>query len=94
VSFGADPNVFYLTKRAGKRDYSSKHMALDLQTLRSTAEHMRAGIIRSAEINIHVRYRNSDLSNLHESLWVYASTNEFPDMTIPQRLELTDLPKY
>jgi hypothetical protein len=94
VGFGADPDVFYLTKRASKRDPSSRYMALNLTTLRSTAEHMRAGIVRSAEINIHVRYRNSDLSKVHQSLWAFAKSNEFPPLTIPRRLEMTEQPKY
>jgi len=92
--FGADRNMFYLTKRASKRDHSSKYMKLDLAALRKTAEHMRAGIVRSAEINIHVQYRNADLSKIHQSLWVYAKSNDFPTLGIPPRLELTDLPEY
>ncbi len=92
--FGADPNMFYLTKRASKRDHSSRYMKLDLATLRSTAEHMRAGIVRSAEINIHVRYRNTDLTKVHQSIWVYAKSNNFPALTIPPRLELTEQPQY
>lgn len=92
MSFGADPNIFYLIKRASKRDHSSKYMKLNLKALRSTAEHMRDGIVRSAEINIHVRYRNSDLSKLQESLRMYASSNEFPALSIPPRLDLTDRP--
>jgi hypothetical protein len=92
TGFGADPEIFYLTKRAGKRDASSRYMALDLPTLRSTAESMRTGIVRSAEI--HVRYRNSDLSKLHQSMHVYARSNDFPALTVPQRLEMTEMPTY
>jgi hypothetical protein len=94
MGFGADPDVFYLTKRASKRDPSSRYMALDLPTLRSTAEHMRAGIVRSAEINIHVRYRNSsDLSKIPQSLWVYAKSNDFPALAAPPRIVMTERPE-
>jgi hypothetical protein len=94
MGFGGDPEVFYLIKRASKRDASSRYMALDLPTLRSTAESMRGGIVRSAEINIHVRYRNSNLSKLHQSMHAYARSNDFPTLTVPQRLEMTEMPKY
>jgi len=93
MGLGSDPDIFYLTKRASKRDPSSRYMALDLPTLRSTAEHMRAGIVRSAEINIHVRYRNSDLSKIDQSLWVYAKSNDFPALVLPPRLEMTEKPE-
>jgi hypothetical protein len=92
--FGADPNMFYLIKRASKRDHSSRYMKLDLPTLRATAEQMRAGIVRSAEINIHIRYRSADLSRVEQSLWVYAKSNNFPALTIPPHLELTERPQY
>jgi hypothetical protein len=92
TGFGGDPEIFYLTKRASKRDASSRYMALDLPTLRSTADFMRTGIVRSAEINIHVRYRNSDLSKLHQSMHVYARSNDFPALTVPRRLEMTEMP--
>jgi hypothetical protein len=94
TGFGGDPEIFYLTKRASKRDASSPYLALDLPTLRSTPNAMRTGIVRSAEINIHVRYRNSDLSKLHQSMHVYAQSNDFPALTIPQSLEMTEMPKY
>jgi hypothetical protein len=94
MGFGGDPEVFYLIKRARKRDASSRYMALDLPTLRSTAESMRTGIVRSAETNIHVRYRNSDLSKLHQSMHVYATSNDFPALTVPERLEMTEMPIY
>src|ERR1700694_170922 len=45
TGLGGDPDVFYLTKRASKRDPSSRYMALDLPTLRSTAESMQSGIV-------------------------------------------------
>jgi hypothetical protein len=93
MGFGADPEIFYLIKRANKRDPSSIYMALDLATLRSTAESMREGIVRSAEINIHVRYRDSDLSNLDKSLWIYATSNEFPPLVVPSPLETTEMPR-
>jgi hypothetical protein len=94
MGFGANPEIFYLTKRANKSDPSSIYMALDLTTLRSIAESMREGIVRSAELNIHVRYRNADLSKLHKSLWVYATSNEFPTLAVPPSLKTTELPKY
>jgi hypothetical protein len=94
MGFGADPEIFYLIKRANKHDPSSIYMALDLATLRSIAESIREGIVRSAEINIHVRYRNSDRSNLDQSLWVYATSNEFPPLMVPPRLITTEKPKY
>jgi hypothetical protein len=94
MGFGADPEIFYLIKRANKRDPSSIHMALDLASLRSIAESMRAGIVRSAEINIHVRYRDADLSKLDQSLWIYATSNDFPSLVVPPRLETTEKPKY
>jgi hypothetical protein len=94
MSFGADPNIFYLTKRASKRDHSSKYMKLDLQTLRSTAEHMREGIVRSSEINIHVRYRITNLSKVPEGARPFANSNYFAALSIPPRLDLTDKPEY
>jgi hypothetical protein len=94
MGFGADPEMFYLIKRASKRDASSRYMALDLVTLRSTAEHMRRGIVLSAEINIHVRYRDSAPSKIHPSLRVYAKSNDFPVLAVPPRLEMTEKPKY
>jgi hypothetical protein len=94
MGFGADPEIFYLIKRANKRDPASIYMALDLATLRSIAESMREGIVRSAEINIHVRYRDSDLSKLDQSLWIYATSNDFPPLAVPPRLETTQKPKY
>jgi hypothetical protein len=87
-----DPENFYLIKRASKRDASSRDMALDLLTLRSTAEHMRRGIVRSAEINIRVRYRDSNLSKIDQSLWVYAKSNDFPELEVPPYLEMTEKP--
>jgi hypothetical protein len=90
---GADPNMFYLIKRASKRDHSSKYMKLDLSTLRLTAERMRSGIVRSAEINIHIRYRNTDLSKIDQSIWAYAESNDFPALMIPVPLVLTDRPE-
>jgi hypothetical protein len=92
MGFGADPEIFYLIKRASKHDPSSIYMALDLVTLRSTAESMRQGIVRSAEINIHVRYRDLDVSRLDQSVRIYATSNEFPTMIIPPPLETTKRP--
>jgi hypothetical protein len=92
--FGADPDILYLTKRASKRDHSSRYMKLDLPTLRATAEQMRAGIVRSAEINIHVRYRNADLSKIDQSIRIYAQSSNFPALTVPPRIELTEQPQY
>jgi hypothetical protein len=94
ASFGGVPGVFYLIKRASKRDPSSRYMALDLPTLRSTAEYMRIGIVRSAEINIHVRYRDSDLSEIDQSIRVYATSSDFPALAVPPRLEMTERPIY
>jgi hypothetical protein len=94
MGFGADPELFYLIKRASKRDASSRYMALDLPTLRSIADSMRTGIVRSAEINIHVRYRNTDISKLHQSMHVYAKSNDFPALKVPERVEMTDIPTY
>jgi hypothetical protein len=73
---------------------SSRYMALDLPTLRLAAESMRTGIVRSAEINIHVRYRDSDVSKIDQSLRVYAESNDFPASAVPPRLEMTERPKY
>jgi hypothetical protein len=94
MGFGGDSEIFYLIKRASKRDASSRYMALDLATLRSTAEFMRSGIVRSAEINIHVRYRNSDPSKIHQSLRIYAQSNDFPALAVPPPLQMTEKPKY
>ena len=94
MGFEADPDIFYLIKRANRRDPSSIYMALDLATLRSTAESMREAIVRSAEVNIHARYRDSELSNLDKSMWIYAKSNEFPPLLVPSPLETTEKPKY
>jgi hypothetical protein len=93
MGFGANPEMFYLTKRANKRDPSSIYMALDLATLRSTAESMREGIVRSAEICIHVRYRDSDLSKIDQSIRIYATSNEFLPLIMPAPLETTEKPR-
>lgn len=92
MGFGADPEIFYLIKRASKSDGSSRYLALDLATLRSTAEHLRTGIVRSAEINLHVRYRDVDPATIHESIRIYARSNDFPALTIPAHLEMTETP--
>ncbi len=76
-SFGSDPGVLYLTKRASKRDYSSRYIAADLSVLRSTAENMRKGIIRSAEINIYVRFRKENLSEVDLSIRAYVESPDF-----------------
>lgn len=95
AGIGADPDLFYLTKRASKSDPSSRYMALDLKTLRSTAEFMRAGIVRCAELNIYVRYRSSSseaLALLPEDIQTFASSKDFPALDIPARIELSEYP--
>jgi hypothetical protein len=95
IGFGGNPDVFYLTKRAGKRDPKSTYLALSLDQLRGAAENMRRGIVLAAEINIHVRYRHLDLSKIEESLRVYAKTPpSFALLPIPEKLIVTDYPSY
>jgi hypothetical protein len=92
-SFGGDPNIFYLTKRAGKRDPKPTYLALSLAQLRDVAEKMRQGIVLSAEINIHVRYRNLDPSKIEESLRVYAKRPpSFQLLAVPEKLSVTERP--
>ncbi|EKS28157.1 hypothetical protein [Afipia felis] len=89
---GADADRFYATKRASKRDPSSKYITLDLDTLRSIADRMREGIVASAEINIHVRYR--DESHTTESKWIlpYLNSSGLKLLPIPERIKLADYP--
>ena len=56
ASFGGDPQTLYLTKRVGKQNPRSGYMRFTLPELRSIADKMRDGVVRSATIEIRLRY--------------------------------------
>ena len=56
ASFGGDAETLYLIKRMGKQNPRSVYMRFTLSELRSIADKIRDGIVRSAIIEIRLRY--------------------------------------
>lgn len=92
-SLGGRQDTFYLIKRAGKRSPGSLYLAFKLPELQGVAEKMRAGVVATAEISIHVRYRDLDPSKIEASLQVYAvKPPSFTLLAVPEKIMATERP--
>jgi hypothetical protein len=91
ASFGGKPDTLYLTKRIAKQSPKSGHMKFGLQQLRTIADQVRAGIVQSAEINIHLRFRNAPADRVPKAaLEVLEALPS--ELFVPATLELTPRP--
>lgn len=90
--FGGKPELLYLTKRLGKKSPKSGHMAFKLEELRSIAEKMRAGIVQSAEIHIHLRVCDIPEAKIEHSLRAYKNKPLSSPLPIPPPLVLSLTP--
>jgi hypothetical protein len=93
ASFGADPDTLYLTKRMGKQSPQSGYMNFKLPELRSIADRIRAGIVQSATIHIHLRVRNLPIDQISPSLRIYATDPLPKPLEVPDALSLSPLPR-
>jgi hypothetical protein len=87
--FGGKPELLYLTKRLSKKSPKSGHMAFKLEELRSIAEKMRAGIVQSAEIHIHLRVCDIPEAKIEHSLRAYKNKPLSSPLPIPPPLVLS-----
>jgi hypothetical protein len=92
ASFGGNPAILYLIKRAGKQSSKSGYMKLSLDSLRSIASKIRAGIVQSASINIYLRTRGLPSAKIDRQLRPYANEPLPTPMTIPKPLRLSATP--
>jgi hypothetical protein len=90
--FGGKPDTLYLTKRISKKSPKSGHMSFKLEELRSIADMMRAGVVQSAEIHIHLRVRDVPEKKIEPSLRAYKKKPLSPPLTIPAPLVLSATP--
>ena len=90
--FGGKADTLYLTKRLSRQSSKSGHMAFKLDELRSIATKMRAGVVQSATIHIHLRVRDVPLDRIENSLRAYKNESLAPPLNIPPPLVLTLTP--
>ena len=92
TSIGADPAFLYLTKRIGKQSARSGYLKINLERLRFIADKMREGIVRSAEMHIHFRYRDLPREKIPEMYRPYVY-DPFPEILhVPKTLKLSPRP--
>jgi hypothetical protein len=58
AAFGGERDTLHLIKRVSKQSPRSGYMKFRLTQLRTVADQMRTGLVQSAEINIHLRFRD------------------------------------
>lgn len=92
AAFGHDKSLFYFQKRVGKKTIESLYFSLDLHQLRYVADQMREHVKRSAELDIYLRIRGHDKSQLNRVYWQFLS-KQLPDpLAVPSGLQVKDKP--
>jgi hypothetical protein len=91
AAFGGDKNTLYLTKRVGKQSPKSGYLKFELQTLRSIADQIRAGVAQAAELHLYLRFRGQSPSEIPRFY------REFPaslpeKLSVPKNLTLSSTP--
>jgi hypothetical protein len=91
AAFGGERDTLHLIKRLGKQSPEPGYMKFRLAQLRTIADQMRAGLVQSAELNIHLRFRDAPANKVPRAA---ADVLEAlpPELRIPPNLELSRTP--
>jgi hypothetical protein len=90
--FGGNPDTLYLTKRVGKQSPKSGYMKFKLPQLRSIADKIRAGVVQSAILNLHLRYRDQSLDAIPARFQAYKREPLPQILHVPRHLKLSPKP--
>jgi hypothetical protein len=92
AGFGEDPEMLYLIKRIGKQSPKSGYMKFTVPTLRSIADKIRAGVVQSATIEIHLRYLGVPITDVREPYLAIVREPLPSKLQVPRYLELSQRP--
>lgn len=91
ISFYHNQDLLYLTKRFSKNSARSGFIEFDLEQLRGIAINIMNYVIRSAEINLYMRHRNTPVEDLRPS---YKRFKNLPKdlLKVESKIDLKEFP--
>jgi len=90
-AFGGKQDELYMVKWTKAPPRKAQYVRFTVARLRSIADHIRAGVVQSAEINIYMRFRNTPPEDVPSPYKPYASKPPKP-LKIPEKLKTSDKP--